>query len=190
MTAVALLVAGAGVAVISGRGADTSVIPSADTAAGRLPSLSDLPISSGQGPDTHQTHQPPASPDPIQAMPSPSTVTASPPPTCGHCLGPPAHPVVPVISGLLPPTGPVLGGAMLTIRGTGFTPDAEVFFDSLQVERVTRVSSTELSVVTPPAQQVAVRSALDGLHGLSVAVTVRTAGGTSTSGLAGRYTYL
>jgi hypothetical protein len=97
---------------------------------------------------------------------------------------------VPTVSGLLPATGPILGGSVLTIRGTGFTPGAKVFFDSLQVERVTRVNSTELSIVTPPAQQVAVRTALAGLHGLSVAVTVRTAGGTSTSGLAGRYTYL
>jgi peptidoglycan/LPS O-acetylase OafA/YrhL len=96
----------------------------------------------------------------------------------------------PTITALTPPTGAVLGGATLTIHGTHFTRNTKVFFNSLRLTHVVRVSSTALQVVTPAAQQVAVGTALAQLHGLSVAVRVVTAGGSSALGITNRFTYL
>jgi peptidoglycan/LPS O-acetylase OafA/YrhL len=96
----------------------------------------------------------------------------------------------PTITALAPPTGPIAGGATLTIRGTHFMRGAKVFFNNLRAEQVIRVSSTELRIVTPSAHLVSVSTALARLHGLQVAVRVVTKGGTSTAGVATRYTYL
>ena len=99
----------------------------------------------------------------------------------------------PEITELLPPTGSVMGGTPLTIRGLHFTPDAQVFFDGVRLDQVERVDSHTLHAVTPPAKTIAVslgRTRLVDLRSLQVAVTVRTAGGTSSLGAAGRFTYL
>ncbi|HVT65965.1 MAG TPA: acyltransferase family protein [Mycobacteriales bacterium] len=103
-----------------------------------------------------------------------------------------AHPLLaaPTITALAPPTGPIAGGATMTIHGTHFLRHAKVFFNNLQAQQVTRVSSTELRIVTPSAHMVSVRTAFAQLHGLQVAVRVVTKAGTSTAGIASRYTYL
>ena len=96
----------------------------------------------------------------------------------------------PTITALSPATGPVTGGTTMTIHGTHFMRNAKVFFNNLRAQQVTRVSSTELRIVTPTAQSVAVSTAFAQLHGLHVAVHVVTKGGTSTTGVSSRYTYI
>jgi large repetitive protein len=55
----------------------------------------------------------------------------------------------PTISSLSPNTGPVTGGTLVTITGTGFTPDATVVFVRSPAASVDVVSGTEIVATTP-----------------------------------------
>lgn len=56
----------------------------------------------------------------------------------------------PVVDTVVPAAGPVGGGQPVTITGEGFGFDAVVLFDEVAASQVQRVSSTELTCVTPP----------------------------------------
>lgn len=58
-------------------------------------------------------------------------------------------PVVPTISSLAPNSGPEIGGTVVTITGTDFTPDSTVTFGGVDVP-VTFVDDTTITVVAPP----------------------------------------
>jgi len=75
------------------------------------------------------------------------------------------------ISTLSPAKGPTSGGTRVSIAGTGFTPDAQVWFGSVKIP-TTFVSAHELAVTTPA---VALSPSVD------VAVKVTGASGTTKS---------
>jgi hypothetical protein len=82
---------------------------------------------------------------------------------------PPVVPAPTVIS-LSPAAGPVAGGTVVTITGTGFTAATSVQFGANAGTAVTVVSATEITVTSPT-----------GAVG-AVPVTVTTTAGTSPSG--------
>jgi peptidoglycan/LPS O-acetylase OafA/YrhL len=96
----------------------------------------------------------------------------------------------PTITSITPPTGIILGGNTLTIRGRHLTRDAKVFFDTVRIRQVTWLDNRTLRIVVPSAQSVAVSRPLAKLHGLKVAVRVVTAGGQSATGVGDVYTYI
>ena len=57
---------------------------------------------------------------------------------------------LPTISGIKPGFGPVAGGTVVTIVGTGFTPQSVVRFDQTVSPKTTSVNSTTLKAVAPP----------------------------------------
>lgn len=75
---------------------------------------------------------------------------------------------VPTVASLSPNAGPTAGGTLVTITGTGFIAGATVAFGATAATNVTVVSATQITVVDPPESAG------------TVAVTVTTAGGTST----------
>lgn len=56
----------------------------------------------------------------------------------------------PLIEKIDPPFGPVTGGTVVTITGTGFAPGATVRFGQTAAQFVTVKSQTQLEVVSPP----------------------------------------
>lgn len=79
-------------------------------------------------------------------------------------------PLTPAVSALAPSTGTTLGGTTVTVSGAGFTGVQEVDLGSTAATKVTVVSDTKLTVVTPAHAAGA------------VAVTVVTGTGTSSGG--------
>src|SRR5690606_25849044 len=81
-----------------------------------------------------------------------------------------AVPDAPAITGLTPTSGPVAGGTVVTITGTGFTGATGVTFDGTAGTAFTVDSDTQITVTTPA-------------HAAGpVDVTVMTLGGTSAPG--------
>ncbi|MDO9324635.1 MAG: IPT/TIG domain-containing protein [Methanoregula sp.] len=87
-------------------------------------------------------------------------------------------PPIPVVSAISPTSGPVTGGTLVTITGTGCTSGATVSFGGTPGTSVTYLSATQLRV-SSPAHAVGV-----------VDVHVMTSGGTSASVAADRFSYL
>ncbi len=82
----------------------------------------------------------------------------------------------PVVTSIAPTTGPVGGGTIVTITGTGFTGAIAVGFSSADAANIATASDTQIIAVTPP--------------GTSVAdVTVVTAGGRSAINPAALFSY-
>ena len=85
----------------------------------------------------------------------------------------------PVVSGLSPAQGPVIGGTPMTIIGQGFIPGATtVLFGSTPPASLTVLSDRQIAVTSPP-----------GAAGL-VDVTVTTAAGTSAKSSADQFSYV
>jgi hypothetical protein len=57
---------------------------------------------------------------------------------------------VPTLSGIKPGFGPVAGGTVVTISGTGFTSKAIVRFDQTVSAKTTHVNATTLRAIAPP----------------------------------------
>ena len=85
---------------------------------------------------------------------------------------------LPAVSGISPTSGSAGGGATVTITGSGFTGATGVFFGGTAASSFTVVSDTQITA-TSPARSAGVAD-----------VTVTTPGGTSTTGVADRFTYL
>ena len=83
----------------------------------------------------------------------------------------------PVITGISPAGGPVAGGTVVAIKGTGFTGATAVSFGATAGTSFTVVNATSITVTSPP-----------GAAG-TVDVTVTTAGGTSATSTADKFTY-
>lgn len=58
--------------------------------------------------------------------------------------------VAPTLSSITPSSGPVAGGTLVTITGTGFSDDMDVEFAGKDATSVNVVNSTTLTAVTPP----------------------------------------
>ncbi len=56
----------------------------------------------------------------------------------------------PTVSGIKPGFGPLTGGTVVTIVGTGFTPQSVVRFDQTVSPKTTQVNATTLKAVAPP----------------------------------------
>jgi hypothetical protein len=85
--------------------------------------------------------------------------------------------VRPKVTGLSRTSGPRSGGTKVTITGSGFAPGSTVRFGSTTGKKITVVSSTKITVVSP-------RHAAGRVH-----VTVKDSGGTSATSSADRYTF-
>ncbi len=83
----------------------------------------------------------------------------------------------PAVTAISPRSGPVAGGNVVTITGTGFTGATSVRFGTVTTTHFTVKSSTKITV-TVPAQSA-------GTHD----VNVTTAGGRSVSNSVDKYTY-
>lgn len=88
-----------------------------------------------------------------------------------------APPPVPVVTGLGSRAGPAVGGGTVEIQGTGFTASSRVMFGTKKARSATVLSRTEIRATAPRGSG-------------TVNVRVRTAGGTSATGRADRYTYV
>jgi hypothetical protein len=84
----------------------------------------------------------------------------------------------PIVDTVLPPAGPLGGGAVVTISGANLTNATGVSFGGTQAAQFTDVSSSQITVVSPVA-------ASPG----TVDVTVKAPGGTSATTSADQYTY-
>jgi hypothetical protein len=87
------------------------------------------------------------------------------------------QPAAPVITGLTPSSGPLSGGTVVTITGTGFTGATTVWFGTTAVTSLTVNSDTQITVTSPPSTAGTVN------------VTVTTLNGTSAVTPAGQFTY-
>jgi hypothetical protein len=85
---------------------------------------------------------------------------------------------VPTVTAVSPSGGPVVGGNLVTVTGTGFTNATAVAFGHYGAASFTVVSDTQI-VVTAPAQ----------LSAATVDVTVTTASGTSSTSSADHFSY-
>jgi IPT/TIG domain len=85
-------------------------------------------------------------------------------------------PSPPTVSGISPASGPVAGGTLLTITGSGFTTAGTVSIGGITVSTFTVVDDTRITLVTP--------AHIEG----DAAVTVTNPGGTSPAGPV--FTYL
>jgi hypothetical protein len=83
----------------------------------------------------------------------------------------------PSISGISPPSGPAGGGAHVTITGSRFAQARGVSFGGVPASSFTVVSTKQIDAVAPPGPPA------------PVDVTVTTVAGTSSTGLADRFTY-
>jgi len=88
-------------------------------------------------------------------------------------------PPVPTVSGVSPVTGPSTGGTTVTITGVGLTGASSVDFGPGNPSAVYTVNSDTSITATAPA----------GTLGNTVDITVTTAGGTSATTAADRFTY-
>ncbi|HVU26032.1 MAG TPA: cadherin-like beta sandwich domain-containing protein [Opitutus sp.] len=86
--------------------------------------------------------------------------------------------VPPVVSSVSPASGPLAGGTTVTITGSGFTGATAVTFGATDASDFTVDSDTQITVTAPA-----------GTLG-AVDVTVTTAGGTSATSAADKYTYV
>ena len=84
----------------------------------------------------------------------------------------------PAVTTLTPASGPVIGGTVVTITGTGFTGATAVKFGTIAGTSLTVNSATQITVTSPA-----------GAAGM-VDVTVTTPNGTSASTPAGQFTYI
>ena len=84
---------------------------------------------------------------------------------------------IPTVTSVGPSAGPIAGGTIVIINGTGFTSSSTVSFGSVAGTSVTFVSATQLTVISP-AQAAG-----------KVDITVTTPGGTSSTSAADKYTY-
>jgi hypothetical protein len=75
---------------------------------------------------------------------APQGANAAPP------VEPPSRVVAPTVSGIKPAVGPLAGGTVVTIVGTGFTPQSVVRFDQIVSPKTTHVNATTLKAVAPP----------------------------------------
>ena len=85
--------------------------------------------------------------------------------------------VAPAVTGLSPTSGPVAGGTLVTITGTGFTGATAVDFGTTAATDVTVVNDTTITADSPAGTGV-------------VDVTVTTPGGTSATSAADQFTYV
>ena len=85
----------------------------------------------------------------------------------------------PTVTRVGPLYGPRAGGTVVTITGTGFTPDAQVRFGGLPAASVSYVSPTRLTAVTPRVSSARL-----------VEVTVITPAGTSAKALLAKFLYV
>jgi hypothetical protein len=83
----------------------------------------------------------------------------------------------PVVTGINPPAGPLAGGTMVTIDGSGFNGATMVTFGTIAATGVTVISDTQVTVIAPaePAG--------------TVNVTVTAPGGVSANTTADHFTY-
>lgn len=84
----------------------------------------------------------------------------------------------PVVDGIQPDSGPVAGGTVVTVTGSGFTGASQVFFGADPALSFTVDSSTRITAVSPGAGAPA-----------TVDLTVVTSGGTSATASADEFTY-
>jgi hypothetical protein len=112
--------------------------------------------------------------------------------SCSGCSALFSYLPVPTVTAMMPLVGSIRGGATITLDGTGFAQGAGVYFGMLRATHVTVVNARTIEVTAPPARALATTlpSAVHDLHGLSTAVTVRTAGGVSQVSSAIHFTYL
>ena len=87
-------------------------------------------------------------------------------------------PAKPAVSAVSPASGPVTGGTVLIITGSGFTDATAVTFGSTPASSFTVNSDTSITATAPPAAGIG-----------AVDVTVTTAGGTSATSAADQFTY-
>ena len=81
----------------------------------------------------------------------------------------------PATQSITPSSGPVTGGTSVTITGTGFTPDATVYFGQNSATSITFVNSSTIQAVTPTGPQ--------------TSVDVRVVSSSGTADLPAGYTY-
>jgi hypothetical protein len=86
----------------------------------------------------------------------------------------------PTVSAISPPAGPLSGGTLVTITGTGFIAGATVVFGTMPPTIPTFIDATTIIVVSPPVTSAATTT---------VDVTVITANGTSPTSLADHFSY-
>ena len=84
----------------------------------------------------------------------------------------------PTVTNVQPNAGAPTGGAVVTVSGTHMTDASEVKFGATNAQRITVLSPTSITVVTP-----------SGAAGTSADVTVRTPEGTSATGAADKFTW-
>ncbi|MBV9873022.1 MAG: IPT/TIG domain-containing protein, partial [Frankiaceae bacterium] len=87
-------------------------------------------------------------------------------------------PPAPTVTAISPTGGPIAGGTVVTITGTGFTGATKVSFGPNSVTSFSVDSDTQVMVQSPPATSPG-----------KVNIRVRTPGGLSATAPADRYTY-
>ena len=92
----------------------------------------------------------------------------------------PSQCVTPTVTGVSPSQGSAAGGDSVTVTGTGFGGEVQVFFGSAPADAVAIMSSTEITATSPPGQ--AVQPAVD--------VTVACNGSVSPTVTADQFTYI
>lgn len=85
---------------------------------------------------------------------------------------------LPTVTKISPASGPLAGGTVVSITGTGFSSASRVLFGSVPAKSVTRLSTAKLSAVSP-AQAAA-----------NVQISVTTSAGTSPPVTADQFSYL
>jgi hypothetical protein len=86
--------------------------------------------------------------------------------------------VSPTITGISPTTGPLEGGTLVTLSGSGFTGATSVIFGSTTATSFTVNSDTQITAMSPADSA--------GI----VYVTVTGPGGTSSASIADQFTYV
>lgn len=89
----------------------------------------------------------------------------------------PTTPALPVIASISPATGPIAGGTIVTLTGTGFTGATAVNFGTTAGTDLSVAGDTTLTVTSPP------------LPAGQVDITVVTPAGTSVIGAADQFTF-
>ena len=86
-------------------------------------------------------------------------------------------PTPPAVIGISPASGPLAGGTIVTVSGSGFSGATAVSFGSAAASSFTVDSATEITATAPAAA------------GVGVDVTVTTSAGTSATGPADKFSY-
>nr|MDA8292419.1 IPT/TIG domain-containing protein [Actinomycetota bacterium] len=104
-----------------------------------------------------------------------------------------AAPAPPQVSGVSPSSGPISGGTVVTITGSGFaaasTSAVHVSFGSAAAT-VTSVNSTTITVVAPPASSTTGSAPFGPAGGVDVVVTQGVPASSSAVGPASRFEYV